>query len=149
MAATPMSATRLALLESLFDAVLSLPETSRETFIDESTSHDPALAAELRALLSAHALSDSAFASPLRRDRALSERWVGARLGAYEIGSQIGAGGMGTVHEAVRADDQYRQRVAVKFLNRSTEGGVAVRRFPHFLGLPSWDTLLVRLSGRP
>lgn len=124
-----MSPTRLALLESLFDAALSLPETSRETFIDESTSHDPALAAELRALLSAHALSDSAFASPLRRDRALSERWVGARLGAYDIGPQIGAGGMGTVHEAVRADDQYRQRVAVKFLNRNTEGGVAVRRF--------------------
>jgi len=124
-----MSPTRLALLESLFDAALSLPETSRELFIDESTSHDPGLAAELRALLSAHALSDSAFASPLRTDRALSERWVGARLGAYEIGRRIGFGGMGTVHEAVRADDQYRQRVAVKFLNRSSEGGVAVRRF--------------------
>ncbi len=124
-----MSPTRLALLESLFDAALGLPETVRESFIDESTSHDPALAAELRALLSAHALSDSAFESPLRQDRVTSERWIGARLGAYEIGRQIGAGGMGTVHEAVRADDQYRQRVAVKFLNRSTEGGVAVRRF--------------------
>ncbi len=124
-----MSPTRLALLESLFDAALGLPETSRELFIDESTSHDPGLAAELRALLSAHALSDSAFASPLRADRALSDRWIGAKLGAYEIGRQIGSGGMGTVHEAVRADDQYRQRVAVKFLNRSSEGGVAVRRF--------------------
>ena len=129
MADTPMSPTRLALLESLFDAVLSLPETSRELFIDESTSHDPGLAAELRALLSAHAFSDSTFASPLRTDRALSDRWIGVKLGAYEIGRQIGSGGMGTVHEAVRADDQYRQRVAVKFLNRSTEGGVAVRRF--------------------
>ncbi len=124
-----MSPTRLALLESLFDAALNLPETSRELFITESTSHDPALSAELRALLSAHALSDSAFASPLRTDRALSERWIGARLGAYEIGQLIGSGGMGTVHEAVRADDQYRARVAVKFLNRGTEGGVAVRRF--------------------
>ena len=126
---SPMSPTRIVLLESLFDAALSLPETSREVFIDESTSHDPALAAELRALLSAHALSESAFATPMRGDRAQSERWIGAKLGAYEIGAQIGSGGMGTVHEAVRADDQYRQRVAVKFLNRSTEGGVAVRRF--------------------
>ena len=124
-----MSPTRLALLESLFDAALGLPETVRESFIDESTSHDPALAAELRALLSAHAMSDSAFVSPMRFERDLSERWVGARLGAYEIGRQIGAGGMGTVHEAVRADDQYRQRVAVKFLNRGAEGTVAVRRF--------------------
>jgi eukaryotic-like serine/threonine-protein kinase len=129
MADAMMSPTRLALLESLFDAALGLPEPSRELFIEESTSHDPALAAELRALLSAHALSDSAFATPVRVDRALSERWIGAKLGAYEIGEQIGSGGMGTVHEAVRADDQYRARVAVKFLNRSTEGGVAVRRF--------------------
>jgi eukaryotic-like serine/threonine-protein kinase len=129
VAEIPMSATRLALLESLFDAALGLPVTVRESFIDDSTSHDPALAAELRALLSAHALSDSVFASPLRTDHELSQRWVGARLGAYEIGEQIGSGGMGTVHEAVRADDQYRQRVAVKFLNRSAEGGVAVRRF--------------------
>jgi eukaryotic-like serine/threonine-protein kinase len=124
-----MSATRLVLLESLFDAALSLPEQSRETFIAESTSHDPVLASELRALLSAHALSDSAFASPLRVERDLGQRWIGARLGAYEIGAQIGSGGMGTVHEAVRADDQYRQRVAVKFLNRSAESGAAVRRF--------------------
>ncbi len=129
MADAPMTPTRLALLESLFDAALGMPETSRESFIDESTSHDPALAAELRALLSAHALSDSVFASPLRQDRDLSERWVGARLGAYEIGRQIGSGGMGTVHEAIRADDQYRQRVAVKFLSRATAGSVAVRRF--------------------
>jgi eukaryotic-like serine/threonine-protein kinase len=129
MSNTPMSPTRLALLESLFDAVLSLPETSRETFIEESTSHDPALAAELRALLSAHALSDSAFASPMQTDRFASDRWIGSRLGAYEVGPRIGAGGMGTVHEAVRADDQYRQRVAVKFLNRSAEGGAAARRF--------------------
>jgi eukaryotic-like serine/threonine-protein kinase len=124
-----MSATRLVLLESLFDAALSLPEDSREPFIAESTSHDPALASELRALLSAHALSDSVFASPVRVERDPGERWIGTRLGAYEIGAQIGSGGMGTVHEAVRADDQYRQRVAVKFLNRSAQGGAAVRRF--------------------
>ena len=129
MADTPMSPTRLALLESLFDAALSMPETARESFIAESSSHDPALESELRALLSAHAISDSAFASPVHSARDRSDRWIGARLGAWEIGARIGSGGMGTVHEAVRADDQYRQRVAVKFLNRSAEGGVAARRF--------------------
>ena len=129
MSAAPMSPTRLALLESLFDAALSMPETVRESFIAESSSHDPALEAELRALLAAHELSESAFASPVRPDRDRSDRWIGLRLGAWEIGRRVGSGGMGTVHEAVRADDQYRQRVAVKFLNRSAEGGVAVRRF--------------------
>jgi eukaryotic-like serine/threonine-protein kinase len=130
MAEIQMSPTRLALLESLFDVALNqTDDTSREMFIQESTSHDPLLASELRALLSAHALSDSMFASPVRTERDLSDRWIGARLGAYEIGKRIGSGGMGTVHEAVRADDQYRQRVAVKFLNRGAEGSIAVRRF--------------------
>lgn len=129
MSDTQLSPTRMALLESLFDAALSLPETARESFIAESSSHDATLESELRALLAAHALSESAFASPMRSERHASERWVGSRLGSWEIGKQIGSGGMGTVHEAVRADDQYRQRVAVKFLNRSAEGGVAARRF--------------------
>ncbi len=130
MTEVQMSPTRLALLESLFDVALNqTDDTSREMFIQESTSHDPLLASELRALLSAHALSDSMFASPVRVERDLSDRWIGARLGAYEIGKRIGSGGMGTVHEAVRADDQYRQRVAVKFLNRGAEGSIAVRRF--------------------
>ena len=129
MAPMPMTATRLVLLESLFDAALSLSDELRESFVQESTSHDPALAADLRALLSAHALGDSVFASPVSADRDLSQRWIGARLGAYEVGAQVGAGGMGTVHEAVRADDEYRQRVAVKFLTRGAEGGAAVRRF--------------------
>ena len=129
MSETLLSPTRMALLESLFDAAISLPETARESFIAESSSHDATLESELRALLAAHALSESAFASPMSSQRHASERWVGSRLGSWEIGKQIGSGGMGTVHEAVRADDQYRQRVAVKFLNRSAEGGVAVRRF--------------------
>ncbi|MCC7054702.1 MAG: serine/threonine protein kinase [Gemmatimonadaceae bacterium] len=125
----PLSAARLALLESLFDAALGIPADSRDEFISLSASHDPILESELRALLEAHALSDSAFASPVRGERDLAERYVGARLGAYEIGAHIGSGGMGTVHSAVRADDQYRARVAVKFLRRSAESAVAIRRF--------------------
>ncbi len=129
MAGAPLSATRLALLESLFDTALALDDDSREEFISLSASHDPTLESDLRALLAAHARTDSALALPVRREWELAEGYVGTRLGAYEIGRQIGAGGMGTVHEAVRADDQYRVRVAVKFLRRSAESAQAVRRF--------------------
>ncbi len=129
MSDAALSATRMVLLESLFDGALALPEPSREEFIAISSSHDPWLESELRGLLAAHARSDSEFVLPVRVEHELAERYVGSRLGAYEIGRQIGAGGMGTVHEAVRADDQYRARVAVKFLRRSAESAVAIRRF--------------------
>jgi serine/threonine protein kinase/tetratricopeptide (TPR) repeat protein len=129
MSDAALSATRMVLLESLFDGALALPEPSREEFIAISASHDPWLEAELRGLLAAHARTDSEFVLPVRVEHELAERYVGSRLGAYEIGRQIGAGGMGTVHEAVRADDQYRARVAVKFLRRSADSAVAIRRF--------------------
>lgn len=125
----PPPSTRFALLESLFDAALSVPETERDDFVSRNASHDPALEEELRALLVAHGRTDGFLLTPVEIERHLGERWVGARLGNYEIGRCIGTGGMGTVHEAVRADDEYRHRVAVKFLRQSAEGPLALRRF--------------------
>ena len=49
--------------------------------------------------------------------------WVGRRIGAYLIEKEIGEGGMGTVFQAVRADDEYQKRVAIKLV----KGGFASR----------------------
>ena len=57
------------------------------------------------------------------------DRFVGTRIGAYDIVRRIGVGGMGTVYEGVRADDQYRKRVAIKLLRRNLESDLASRRF--------------------
>jgi len=45
----------------------------------------------------------------------------GARLGAYEIRSQLGAGGMGEVYRA--HDSRLARDVAIKVLHPSAEGG--------------------------
>ncbi|HZW06956.1 MAG TPA: hypothetical protein VFF65_07515, partial [Phycisphaerales bacterium] len=39
---------------------------------------------------------------------------IGEVLGAFRLENRIASGGMGTVYLAVRADDQFQQRVAVK-----------------------------------
>lgn len=49
--------------------------------------------------------------------RALPDRRVGLRLGSYEVGTLIARGGMGSIYEAHRADDQFRQRVAIKVMD--------------------------------
>ena len=41
---------------------------------------------------------------------------MGRRLGPYELGDAIGAGGMGEVYRAARADAEYQQQVAVKLV---------------------------------
>ena len=43
----------------------------------------------------------------------------GSRLGRYVILYRLGSGGMGTVHLAERADDQYQQMVALKLVARN------------------------------
>src|SRR5690606_24378310 len=48
---------------------------------------------------------------------------------SYEIGDRIGIGGMGDVYHAVRADAEFSMQVAIKFLRRSAESDLALRRF--------------------
>ena len=44
------------------------------------------------------------------------DRWVGRRIGAYEILGLMGAGGMGEVYRARRIDAQYDKDVAIKLV---------------------------------
>jgi serine/threonine-protein kinase len=145
----PITPTRFARLEAHFDRVLQLPAADREALLAEVADESPSLAGDLRALLSAHARTDS-LVSPLHGERVAEAFWTGTRLGAYEIGARIGAGGMGAVYEAVRADDQYRQRVAVKFLHRVADREQAARRFRaerQFLALLQHPAVAALLDG--
>ncbi len=54
---------------------------------------------------------------------------VGRRVGAYDVIRRIGRGGMGAVYEAVRADDAFQQRVALKTLWRGADSDVLLQRF--------------------
>src|SRR5258708_2702542 len=53
----------------------------------------------------------------------------GERLGIYQILQTIGEGGMGTVYQAVRDDDQFRKLVAIKVVKRGMDTGFILRRF--------------------
>lgn len=126
----PLTPERAARLAALFDAALDSDGAGRAALLAETASRDPLLASELSALLAAHDSDRSLGVSPVTAAlRERTDQIDGLRLGAWAIGRRIGTGGMGTVHEAVRADDQYQQRVAVKFLRRVADGDLAVRRF--------------------
>jgi non-specific serine/threonine protein kinase/serine/threonine-protein kinase len=55
----------------------------------------------------------------------------GTVLGPYRVLHEIGRGGMGTVYLAVRSDDAFRKRVAVKVLKRGMDSDAIVGRFRH------------------
>ena len=54
---------------------------------------------------------------------------AGQRVGPYRLIREIGRGGMGTVYLAVRSDDVFQKRVAIKILDRGTHSASIVGRF--------------------
>ena len=53
----------------------------------------------------------------------------GRRIGPYRLVRELGRGGMGTVYLAVRSDDAFQKRVALKVLKRGMDSEAIVRRF--------------------
>ena len=54
---------------------------------------------------------------------------VGDRVGAYELLSELGQGGMGMVYLARRADDQFQKKVAIKLIRPGMASEFSLQRF--------------------
>jgi len=134
-ATPPAAPSRFVRVRELFDAALERTGPARHAFLQEACAGDAALLGEVTSLLAAlerHARTwDDAIPAVVADEAARFAGAVspGTRIGAYEVVRLIGEGGMGAVFEGVRADDQFRKRVALKFLRRGMQGDLAVRRF--------------------
>jgi hypothetical protein len=124
-------------LKAVFEAVVELPAAAREALITAARL-DPASLAELRSLLAHHddaTVGQVFMAQPAAAqlgagaDPVESAARIGQRLGDWEIVRAIGAGGMGEVFEARRADGQFDGRAAVKLLKRGMDSAAVLQRF--------------------
>ncbi len=119
------------------DAFLEAAEMgaiARAQFLEALRSRDACLWQEVRELLRAHDEADAIVdrsACELAGCAAEAEEdpRVGKRLGAYEVLSILGRGGMGTVYRARRADAQYEQEVAIKIVRSGFETRDMRQRF--------------------
>src|SRR5580693_2942809 len=128
-------------IKDKLDAVLKLAPEQRPAYLDQVSTADPELRRELESLIASHeqagtdflnvpppqAAADPSAPNNLNPDH--REPMIGRRLGTYEIVEQIGAGGMGEVYRASRADDQYRKQVAIKLVRASQNSDFVIRRF--------------------
>lgn len=126
---------RLARIREIFDNALELEGGARSAYLDEACGGDAELRREVEDFLGAYHRSPGTWENPVAdlllgvlRESGSSLK-EGTRIGRYEIIRQIGYGGMGAVYEAIRADDQFRKHVAIKFLRSGIEGDHAIRRF--------------------
>jgi len=147
----PRSPADWLAVKTLFEQALALPAAEREAFVASSPAQ-AAIRAEALSLLAHHGAStgtgEGAFlASPTARLMTEGAASTGQRLGAWEIVRPLGAGGMGEVFEARRADGQYEGRAAIKLLKRGMDSAAVLQRFalerqalarlqhPHIAGL--------------
>jgi len=127
-------------IKDKLDAILNLAPEQRPAYLEQVSAADPELRRELESLIASHEQAGTDFLNvpppqapdpsatgdldPDRRDP-----MIGRRLGTYEIVEQIGAGGMGEVYRAIRADDQYHKQVAIKLVRASQNSDFVIRRF--------------------
>jgi hypothetical protein len=127
-------------IKALFESLLELPPAAREAKLVAAAAGPEALGpealAEVRSLLAHHDAAATGGGGFMAADAssALAETPApavlpGQRLGAWEVVRAIGAGGMGEVFEARRADGSYEGRAAVKLLKRGMDSAAVLQRF--------------------
>jgi len=124
-------------IDALFEQALERPPDERSAFLRVAAGADPALYHAVTGLLAADARAEAALGESatalvptlLRDAHADDDLPDGTRLGPYEIAGRLGAGGMGVVYRAVRADGAFEKAVALKLVKRGMDTDEVLRRF--------------------
>ncbi len=109
-----MDAERWQRLSPLLDALIELDGDARQARLAALREEDPALAAEVEALLALEEENEDFLAEPLVTPPPMAK--PDSLIGPYKLDRLLGEGGMGQVWLARRADGLYQRRVALKLL---------------------------------
>jgi eukaryotic-like serine/threonine-protein kinase len=121
--------------KDLFNAALELEPGGRAAFLEQACADDPELRAEVESLLRFH--NETRVHKPPTEPEERSTETSGSRnipvtseqrIGPYQLIREIGSGGMAVVYLALRADAQYRKRVAIKLVRQGMKEEI-LRRF--------------------
>ena len=134
-----MTPERWKQVEDVFQTALDLAPDERERYVTQVCADDAELKSEVAALLTQYEASGDLLTQTLSVPGGLHalaallddehDPMIGRTLGAYRIEREIGRGGMGAVYEAVRADNVFRRRVAIKLVKRGMDTDFILRRF--------------------
>lgn len=135
-----MTPERWQQVKTLLAAALERPAAERAAFLNEACASDASLRAEVESLLAyedqpgsfiEHPVMDreTEQAARLTESPAGETPVTGRRIGPYQLRRELGHGGMGAVYLATRADDEYRQQVAIKLIRHGLDTDFILQRF--------------------
>lgn len=120
-----MTPERWQAVQRIFHEALERPAGERASFLAGAAAGDAELEAEVATLLASADTDEGFLETPARPP----EEPARARIGPYDVVREIGNGGMGTVYLALRADEQFKKRVAIKVVRRGMDTEAVLRRF--------------------
>src|SRR5208283_401436 len=122
-------------VREILDEALQIPAEDRSRYLDHACPQ-PELRRYVDSLIISYDKADEFLERPAMDLHAepwsepeSSGHWVGRRIGPYLVEKEIGEGGMGAVFQAVRADDEYQKRVAIKLVKGGFASSSAIARF--------------------
>jgi serine/threonine protein kinase len=119
-----MQPDRFRRAEEIFHGVVDLPAAERGPYLDAVCGADAELRAEALSLVESYDAASQACGAGREASAVAVER-----IGPYRVERELGAGGMGTVYLASRADRQYEKHVAIKLVRAGAGGEALIRRF--------------------
>jgi non-specific serine/threonine protein kinase/serine/threonine-protein kinase len=116
-------------VKGLLAEALEVSEGQRAAFLARACGDDATLLREVESLLDEQGRDWSFFDRPRAAFEIPPRHAAGERIGPFEILSEIGRGGMGEVYLARRADEEFRQEVALKLIRVDMADADALQRF--------------------
>jgi eukaryotic-like serine/threonine-protein kinase len=129
-----MSPEQWKLVKDIFSEAVELLPESQLPFIQERSGGDESVILEVKALIRSDEEVENFIEEPavdISRLLVDETELVGKKIGPYLIESEIGRGGMGAVYKAVRADEHFEKRVAIKLIKRGFDTDDIIKRFRH------------------
>ncbi|MFN7928439.1 MAG: serine/threonine-protein kinase [Blastocatellia bacterium] len=127
-----MTAQRWERIEPILQQALALLPSERFAFLGRACQGDHELQREIEALLAVETIETSLnFGVPDTTPNYAPPpaNLLGQRIGAYRVTRLLGRGGMGEVYEAVRDDQQFEQKVALKIVRHEMTEDFLRQRF--------------------
>lgn len=130
-----MTPERWQTVKELAAAASELAPGQRQAYLAQACGEDAGLRAEVDSLLEAAEQAPGLVDRPAIESLIpelcgqTEQSLIGKQVGAFQIVRLIAEGGMGSVYLGARADQEYRQEVAIKIIRGSLLDGESYRRF--------------------
>ncbi len=134
-------------IEEIFEIAVELSEDERDAYLVKECGDDVELRREVEDLISADLEADEFIEEPLLGSHTLANfldekvgamddiensvppHFLGRRIGAYRLITELGRGGMGAVFLASRDDAEFKKSVAIKLIKRGMDTDFILKRF--------------------